>query len=98
MSHRTIHIIDLLCNVENWNNAIRSAAESNALCLDVPPAWHAEAADEIRRWTVRRDRKLKQLKATVAALTPPELDLIRRKYNPTVLAHQLREIGVRPRW
>jgi hypothetical protein len=54
--------------------------------------------DERPKWIKDRDRKLQTLKATVAALTGDDLDLIKRLYHPQRLAAQLREVGVAPRW
>jgi len=101
MSKRTIQMIDRLCDVANRNCSLNSALQ---LCADhgddpkYPPAWKAEMEGEIRTWTKKRDDALAKLKAIVAALTPAELDLIRRRYKPGQLKLQLAEVGVEASW
>lgn len=98
MSRKTIQMVDLLCDVGNWNNSIQGVVESPAFEPGAPAAWVAEAEQEIKEWSAKRDKKLARLQTIIAALTPQELKLIKSRYEPEKLARELREIGVAPRW
>lgn len=86
MSKRTIRMVDLMCDIANWNGCIRSVAESLTDGVERWPSnWKAEARNEIRLWTKRRDRSAARLRVLAERLTPEELDLIRRRYRPDFL-------------
>lgn len=101
MSKRTTQMVDRLCHVANWNSSLNTVLQLYADHGDdpkYPPAWKAEIEREIRTWTKKRNDALAKLKAIIAALTPAELDLVRRRYKPDQLRLQLAEVGAKASW
>jgi hypothetical protein len=86
MSKRTTRILDLLCDAGNWQNSINSVSEdiaaySNDLrCCndlaqrDVVEQYKAEAEDEVRRWSIKRDQIVVKLRALLDQLEAHEQD------------------------
>jgi hypothetical protein len=98
MSKRTLLVVDLMCEVANIINSLQSPIGWLRDNAGRQPLWDEEARQEIKNWGQRRDRKLARLQATINALSPAEVDLIRRHYKPEQLAARLREVGATPRW
>jgi hypothetical protein len=93
-------MLDLICDVTNQSDSIETvqAELARLRTKKAPAAWRAEAEDEIRRWTPKRDKALAKLRGIVAALSADELDLIRRRYHCEAVANRLRDLGIEPQW
>jgi hypothetical protein len=69
-----------MCEVYNWNNSINNITEQlGDAVLNGRTAAALEVANEIKRWTARRDRQLASLRRITATFTAEDIAFIRRR-------------------
>lgn len=95
MSRRTIRMLDLIIDVENWERTIKNVREDLSEFGRVwPRLWVEEAVTEIEKWSKSRDKTVARLRKLIASFDDQEIDLIRRRYPIERIVKQLNALGI----
>lgn len=98
MTRRTITLVDTYCRAANWQHSIDCNNKALVHVGDSNPQLKFQIDDEIRRYSIKRDRIVNRLRTHMEKLTEAEKDWVAKKCGGDDLAAKFRALGIEPNW